>query len=83
MISSAIQLLLVNSDGVEPAGGFVYTYQWSTADNINGSNKVTLIGENLNTYTPTADQQGKFLGCNIQTTDDRGTIASTNDGRTY
>lgn len=65
------------SGGVEPAGGFVYTYQWSTADDIGGTNKATLIGENSDEYTPTEAQKGKFLGCRIQTTDDRGTTASS------
>ena len=70
------------SGGVEPEGGYTFTYQWSISDDINGEvNLTNILGATLNTYTPTEDQQSKFLGCTVQTTDARGTIANAT-GRT-
>ena len=69
------------SGGVEPEGGYVFTYQWTLSDNIDGLNEENLLGEVTNTYTPSEEQIGKFIGCRIQTTDARGTIAQ-GEGRT-
>jgi len=64
------------SGGVEPEGGYVFTYQWFLASNIAGDDKENLLGENSDTYTPLPPQLGKYLGCRVGTTDARGQIVS-------
>ena len=64
------------SGGVEPTGGYTFTYQWHLSDNVTGANQENIVGANTSEYTPLEAQIGLFLGCTIQTTDDRGTIAN-------
>ena len=81
-IDEVITVVPNTSGGVEPDGGYTFTYQWSVSDDIDGNvNLTNILGANQNTYTPTDDQAGKFLGCTVQTTDARGTIANAT-GRT-
>ena len=81
-IDEVITVVPNTSGGVEPEGGYTFTYQWSVSDDIDGNvNLTNILGANSDNYTPTEDQQGKFLGCTVQTTDDRGTIANAT-GRT-
>ena len=81
-IDEVITVVPNTSGGVEPDGGYTFTYQWSVSDDIDGLvNLTNLLGAVESTYTPTEDQKGKFLGCTVQTTDARGTIANAT-GRT-
>ena len=70
----------VVSGGKQPDGGFVFTYQWVTADSPDGTNKTNIAGANNATFTPDNAQVGLFLGCVVSTTDALGTTA---EGEAY
>ena len=73
--STEVTAVPVVSGGKQPDGGYIFTYQWVTADDAAGTNKVNIAGETGATFTPTAAQVGKYLGCVASTTDDLGTSA--------
>ena len=76
-IDEQITCIPFTTGGVEPEGGYTFTYQWSISDDIEGTvNLSNLLGETSSTYTPNESQQGKFLGCTVQTTDDRGVVVN-------
>ena len=69
------------SGGKQPDGGFVFTYQWVTADDgADGTNKANIAGANNATFTPDNAQVGLFLGCVVGTIDALGTSA---EGEAY
>ena len=70
----------VVSGGKQPDGGFIFSYQWVTADDAAGTNKANIAGETGATFTPTSAQVGEFLGCVVSTTDALGTSA---EGEAY
>ena len=70
----------VISGGKQPDGGFVFTYQWVTADDGAGTNKANIAGANNATFTPDNAQVGLFLGCVVGTIDALGTSA---EGEAY
>ena len=70
----------VVSGGKQPDGGFIFTYQWVTADDAAGTNKTNITGANAATFTPDNAQVGKYLGCVVSTTDALGTSA---EGEAY
>ena len=70
----------VVSGGKQPDGGFVFTYQWVTADDVAGTNKANIAGANSATFTPDNAQVDKYLGCVVGTTDALGTSA---EGEAY
>ena len=70
----------VVSGGKQPDGGFIFTYQWVTADDPAGTNKTNIAGANAATFTPDNAQVGLFLGCVVSTTDALGTSA---EGEAY
>ena len=70
----------VVSGGKQPDGGYIFTYQWVTADDDAGDNKANIAGANEATFTPDNAQVGKYLGCVVSTTDALGTSA---EGEAY
>ena len=71
----------VVSGGKQPDGGFIFTYQWVTADDaLHGTNKANIAGANAATFTPDNAQVDKYLGCVVGTTDALGTSA---EGEAY
>ena len=67
----------VVSGGKQPDGGFIFTYQWVTADDDAGTNKANIAGETNATFTPDSAQVGQYLGCVVGTTDALGTSAES------
>ena len=65
----------VPSGGKKPDAGYVYTYQWYRAVDINGGAATPLIGETSATYTPVDADEDKFVGCKVETQDALGTAA--------
>ena len=70
----------VVSGGKQPDGGYIFTYQWVTADDPAGTNKTNIAGATNATFTPDNAQVGLFLGCVVSTTDALGTSA---EGEAY
>ena len=65
----------VVSGGKQPDGGYIFTYQWVTADDAAGTNKANIAGATDATFTPDIAEVGLFLGCVVSTTDALGTSA--------
>ena len=70
----------VVSGGKQPDGGYIFTYQWVTADDAAGTNKTNIAGETGSTFTPDNTLVGKYLGCVVSTTDAFNTFA---EGEAY
>ena len=62
--------------GKVPEDGFVFSYQWYTADDNLGTNKLEIVGETTANFTPDNDIIGIYFGCAISTTDALGVEAS-------
>ena len=67
--------------GKAPDDGFVYSYQWTIADDVTGTNS-SVIANTLSFIYLTADLLGKFIKCDITTTDAIGTTATGSSGYT-
>ena len=78
--SVEISAIPVATGGKQPDGGYIFTYQWVTADDTAGTNKANIPGETGDTFTPDNPQVGKYLGCVVGTTDALGTTA---EGESY
>ena len=53
--------------GKVPEDGFVFSYQWYTADDNLGTNKLEVAGETTANFTPDNNIIGIYSGCAIST----------------
>lgn len=67
--------------GKSPDGGYSYSYQWTIADDVTGTN-ATISNITLSFIYLTSDLLGKFIKCDVTTTDAIGTTATGSTGYT-
>ena len=75
-IGQTVTAIPLVSGGKVPEDGFVFSYQWYTADDNLGTNKLEIAGETTANFTPDNDIIGIYFGCAISTIDALGTEAS-------
>ena len=78
-VNSSVTATAFAVGGKAPDGGYVFTYEWTLADNAAGTG-AAVQAETSNIYTLPGDSEGKFIKCEATTTDALGTTESGDSG---
>ena len=78
-VNSSVTATAFAVGGKAPDGGYVFTYEWTLADDAAGTG-AAVQAETSNIYTLPGDSEGKFIKCEATTTDALGTTESGDSG---
>ena len=79
IVNQTVTATAIAVGGKAPDGGYVYTYEWTLADDAAGTG-AAVQAETSATYTLPGDSEGKFIKCVATTTDGLGTTESGDSG---
>ena len=79
LINNNVSAVAIAVGGKAPDGGFVYSYEWTVADDASGTN-ASVEGNTTSLLYIGASKLGKFVKCVVTTTDDIGQTASGDSG---